>query len=50
MDKNKYQKDYDFTYHSQRDTSGILKRKKSKYKQLKSRTYDITFDNTKYIF
>jgi hypothetical protein len=47
-DENKYYKDYDFTDHNQRDITGILKRMKSKYKQLKLRTYDITFDNTKY--
>ena len=47
-DKTKYYKDYDFTYHNQRDLAGILKTMKTKYKQLKSRTYDITFDKTKY--
>ena len=47
-DETKYYKDYDFTYHNQRDISGILKVIKTKYKQLKLRTYDITFDKTKY--
>ena len=47
-DKNKYDKDYDFTEHNQRNITGILKTIKTKYKQLKLRTYDITFDKTKY--
>ncbi len=47
-DKNKYYKDYDFTDHNQRNITGILKSIKTKYKQLKLRTYDITFDKTKY--
>ena len=47
-DETKYYKDYDFTYHNQRDIAGILKTMKTKYKQLKLRTYDITFDKTKY--
>ena len=47
-DENKYYKVYDFTDHNQRSTTGILKIIKSKYKQLKLRTYDITFDKTKY--
>ncbi len=47
-DETKYYKDYDFTYHNQRDIADILKTMKTKYKQLKLRTYDITFDKTKY--
>ena len=47
-DETKYYKDYDFTYHNKRDISGILKVLKTKYKQLKLRTYEITFDKTKY--
>jgi hypothetical protein len=47
-DKNKYYKDYDFTDHNKRNITGILKTIKTKYKQLKLRTYDITFDKTKY--
>ena len=48
MNENKYYKDYDFTYHNQRDITDILKTMKTKYKQLKLRTFDITFDKTKY--
>ena len=47
-DETKYYKDYDFTYHNQRDMAGILRTMKTKYKQLKLRTYDITFDKQKY--
>ena len=47
-DETKYYKDYDFTYHNQRDMAGILRTMKTKYKQLKLRTYDITFDRTNY--
>ncbi len=41
-DETQYYKDYDFTYNYKRDVTGILKTIKSKYKQLKLRTYDIT--------
>ena len=47
-DETKYYKDYDFTHHIQRDMTGILRTMKTKYKQLKLRTYDITFDKQKY--
>ena len=47
-DETKYYKHYDFTYHNQRDIAGILKTMKTKYKKLKLKTYDITFDKTKY--
>ena len=47
-DETQYYKDYDFTYNNKRDVTGILKTIKTKYKQLKLRTYDINFDKTKY--
>ncbi len=46
--ETQYYKDYDFTYNNKRDVTGILKTIKTKYKQLKLRTYDINFDKTKY--
>ncbi len=48
MDENEYYKYYDITDRNQRDVTGILKRMKSKFKQLKLKTYDITFDNSKH--
>ncbi len=47
-DETQYYKDYDFTYNTKRDVTGILKTIKTKYTQLKLRTYDISFDKTKY--
>ncbi len=47
-DEPQYYKDHDFTYNNRRDVRGILKTIKTKYNQLKSRTYDITFYETKY--
>jgi hypothetical protein len=47
-DETQYYKDYDFTYNNKKDVTGILKAFKTKYKQLKLRTYDINFDKTKY--
>ena len=43
-DKTKYHKHYDFTDNNKRDVSCILKKIKTKYKELKLRTYDINFD------
>jgi hypothetical protein len=40
-DETQYYKYYDFTYNNKRDVTGILKTIKTKYKQLKLRTYDI---------
>jgi hypothetical protein len=45
-DETKYKKDYDFTYNNKRDSSGILKTIKTKYKQQKLKTYDITLLHT----
>ncbi len=43
-DKTKYHKHYDFTDNNKRDVSGILKKIKTKYKELKLRTYDINLE------
>ncbi len=45
-DETLYNKYYDFTYNNKRDVSGILKTIKTKYKQLKLRSYEINFDKT----
>ena len=47
-DETQYYKDYDFAYNDKRDVTGISKTIKTKYKQLKLRTYDINFDKTKH--
>jgi hypothetical protein len=47
-DETKNHKHYDFTDNNKRDVSCILKKIKTKYKELKLRTYDINFDKTKH--
>ena len=47
-DETKNHKHYDFTDNNKRDVSCILKKIKTKYKELKLRTYDINFDKTRH--
>ncbi len=53
-DEAQYYKYYDFTYNNKRDVTGLLKTIKTKYKQLKLRTYDLNLVlqelNIKYLY
>jgi hypothetical protein len=46
IDETQYYKDCDFTYNNKKDVTGLLETIKSKYKQLKLKTYDIKFCKT----